>query len=112
MQKGVSVLPLQKIMYVTFICLIFSGCNQAFNTAGAQYLKLGLKKACFEEDPACVAAVNDQFDACHEKYEKKWDAYMNSSTSDEDELLKLYSEKMYSCIVDDNGNPYFLFEPE
>jgi len=37
---------------------------------------------------------------------------MNSSTSDQDELLKLYSENMYSCIVDDNGKAYFLFEPE
>ena len=37
---------------------------------------------------------------------------MNSGNSNEDELLKLYSEKIYSCIVDDNGNPYFLFDPE
>ena len=53
----------QRIIQVTLFCLILSGCNQAVNTAGVQYLKLGLKKACYEEDPACVAAVNDQFDA-------------------------------------------------
>ena len=105
-------LLLQRTLLAIFFTLILAGCDQLLNKAGAQYLKFSLKDACGEEDTACIAAVESQFDPCQEKYEKEWNAYMNSSTSTEDELLKIYSEKMYGCIVDEDGDPYFVFSLE
>jgi len=109
---GVSMLLLQRTLLVILFTLILAGCDQLLNKAGAQYLKLSLKDACGEEDAACISAVENQFDPCQEKYEKEWNTYINSSTSNEDELLKNYSEKMYGCIVDEDGDPYFVFDPE
>ena len=105
-------LLLQRTLLAIFFTLILAGCDQLLNKAGAQYLKFSLKDACGEEDTACIAAVENQFDSCQEKYEKEWNVYMNSSTSNEDELLKNYSDKMYGCIVDEDGDPYFVFDPE
>ena len=76
------------------------------------YLKISFKDSCGEEDIPCVAAVEGQFDSCRSKYEEDWNKYMNSSSSNEDELLEIYWEKMYGCIVDENGEPYFIFDPE
>jgi len=82
------------------------------NKAGAEFLKAALKANCGDEDAACIAAVNSQFDSCQSKYEKEWNDYMHSSISKEDELLEMYSLKMFGCIVDENGEPYFEYNPE
>jgi len=71
-----------------------------------------MKDVCGEEDPKCVAAVDAQFDPCHSRYEKDWAAYMNAGVDEEDELLAVYSKSMYACIVDADGEPYFVFDPE
>lgn len=96
---------------VFFVSILLVSCDQALNKAGSLYLKKSLKDTC-GEDPACVAAVEKQFGPCHSKYEADWNKYMNSSSAKEDELLKIYSEKLYSCIVDENGEPYFEYNPQ
>lgn len=104
--------------YIYKFCLIFFlmvsmlGCNKLVNKAGAEYLKFSLKGTCGEEDTACINAVETQFDSCHKKYEKDWENYMNSSISEEDQLLAVYSTNMYGCIVDEDGEPYFYFDPD
>ena len=101
-----------KFTNVLFFSMFLASCDQVLNKAGSEYLKVILKDTCGEDDVACVAAVDGQFDVCHRKYEAGWNKYMNSYSSNEDELLKIYSEKMYGCIVDENGAPYFVFDPE
>lgn len=75
-------------------------------------MKLTLKYICKDDDGACVAAVDQQFDSCHAKYKKYWDAALSSSAEDEDELMEAYNSRVTLCIVDDNGNPHFTFELE
>lgn len=101
-----------RIAMLLTIALILGGCDKILNKAGAQYLKVSMKDICGDDDPACVAAVDEQFDSCHEKYEEDWTRYMDSSVEKEDDLLRIYSEKLYGCIVDEDGSPYFFFDPE
>ena len=79
------------------------------NDAAAVFVKTGLIEACGKKDKACITAVNTQFDACQKKYKKEWHAYMNAGLfEDDDKLLDIYTRRMYSCIVNDKGQPYFL----
>ena len=102
----------KKTGLVFLLPMFLASCDQALNKVGAEYLKMSLKDACGDEDPDCIAAVDDQFDACHAKYEKDWNNYMNSSSSKEDELLEIYSKGLFACIVDPDGDSYFVFDPE
>ena len=101
-----------KLFLPFLIFALLVGCDQALNKAGTVYLKLSLEEACGETDTECIAAVKSQFDSCHKKYKADWDNYMNSSISKEDELLEVYSIGIYGCIVDENGEPYFIYDPE
>ena len=101
-----------RIICAMFFVIMLSGCDNAINYAGAQYLKISLKEVCGEEDRECIAAVDKQFDPCHDKFKADWAAYMKASASKEDEYLVCYSENMYGCIVDKDGIPYFVFDPE
>ncbi|HEO65589.1 MAG TPA: hypothetical protein ENI73_06930 [Spirochaetes bacterium] len=103
---------LQNLGLLIFLTTCFTGCDQLVNKIATTYLKSSLKDTCGEDDPACIAAVEKQFDTCHKRSEKEWDSYINSSSSNEDKLLEIYSEKMYSCIVNDKGEPYFYYNPE
>jgi len=94
------------------VCLLgLAGCNEVINRASAEYLKYSLREVCGEDDPACIAAVDAQFDDCHDKSRGEWNAYMNSSLTDQDALLEAYSLKIYACIVDENGEPWFVYDP-
>lgn len=101
-----------KIIIAMFFVVFLSGCDNAINYAGSRYLKMSLKDVCGEEDKECIAAVDEQFDPCHDKYKADWDAYMEASESEEDVHLERYSTSMYGCIVDKDGSPYFVFDPE
>ena len=103
---------LNKITIFVLLLMLLTSCDQIVNKVGSEYLKISLKDTCGKDHPACVAAVDEQFDSCHSKYEHDWNNYINSSLSKEDALLKIYSENMYGCIVDENGAPYFVFDPE
>lgn len=72
-------------------------------------MKTGLIEACGKQDKACIAAVKAQFDVCHKEYNKEWHAYMNAGLFvDDDKLLEIYTGKIYSCVVDADGDPYFV----
>ncbi|GAA6142430.1 hypothetical protein [Hydrogenophaga sp. 5NK40-0174] len=86
--------------------LTLAGCDMLADKAATEMLKVSLKAVCGEEDKACIAAVEAQFDACQEKYKAEWDAYVDAE-GDDDALLDEYSDKITACIVDDNGDPYF-----
>lgn len=75
-------------------------------------MKLTLKYVCKDDDEACVAAVDQQFDSCHAKYKKYWDDALNSNSSNEDELMEKYNSRVTTCIVDKDGNPYFSFDSQ
>jgi len=93
-------------------CLLcLAACSEVIDRASAEYLKYSLREVCGDDDPACIAAVNAQFDACHEKFRAQWSAYMNSTFAEEDALLEDYSRRMYACIVDENGEPWFVYDP-
>lgn len=103
---------ISNIAMVLLVPTFLAGCDQALNKVGAEYLKISLKDTCGDEDPDCIAAVDTQFDSCHSKYEQDWNNYMNSSSSKEDELLEIYSKGLFACIVDQDGDSYFVFDPE
>ena len=103
---------LVRLVFLILLALPLSGCDQWLNRASAEFVKIGLKEVCGEEDKECLAAVEAQFDSCHKKYEKEWEAYMEASTAKEDEFLEIYLKGVYACIVDEDGQPYFEYDPE
>ena len=98
-----------KITLLLFLAVPLAGCDQLADKIVKEYLKSELRDVCGEDDPECIASVDNQFDACQDRYEKEWGEYMNSVPSKEEGLMEVYSKKMYSCIVDDNGEPYFFY---
>ena len=75
-------------------------------------LKSSMIDSCGQDDPQCVKDVEEQFGPCHEKYRSHWDNYMAAPPETEDKYLKLYSESLYACVVDPQGIPYFVYNPE
>ena len=75
-----------------------------FDWVAARGVKSSLSDAC-EEDPACLKDLDDQFDACLEKSD--FLKYMNAPTSEEDKYLDSTFDYIMSCIVDENGEPWF-----
>lgn len=102
------------IRFISVLCLsiVLTGCDSAIEKVMAKYLKMSLKDTCGKQDPACVAAVDSQFDACHAKYEGDWRALLNSTDSEEASFQAVYSTNLYGCIVDKEGKPYFFHNPE
>jgi hypothetical protein len=107
----VEMCKLHKMKLLLTIVIVASGCGQALNRAGAEYLKISLKDTCGKEDKACIAAVDKQFDSCHRLYKENWDKYMDSSSQKDGQLMEVYSIKMYACIVDEKSEPYFNYNP-
>lgn len=66
-------------------------------------LEFSLVDLCGEEDQECIAAVKTQIDGCLE--ESDWRRYLAAEDNIEEE--NRFAKKFYSCITDDNGNPYF-----
>lgn len=67
---------------------------------------------CGEEDKACLAAVDEQYEPCETKYVKEWTEYVNAGASKEDALLDSYMAKLFSCVVDKDGDSYFSYNPD
>lgn len=86
--------------------LALAGCDMLADKAAVEMLKASLKTVCGDDDKACIAAVDSQFDACHEKYSADWKAFVDAEGEDE-ALLDAYNQKITNCIVDENGAPYF-----
>lgn len=89
-----------------------AGCDRIFNFISDKAMKAQMIEICGEEDVGCIQAVESQFDQCAGQYEEDNQAYMEAPTSREDELLDIYLNNLYGCIVDDEGNPYFEYSPQ
>ncbi len=66
-------------------------------------LELSLLDLCGEEDKQCIAAVKSQISGCMEK--SNWRKYLQDQ--DNEEELNRFTSEFYSCIVDEEGYPYF-----
>ncbi len=74
-------------------------------------LKASFLEICKDHDSdACITAVNTQFDACFKRHEKGWDQFMKSDNTDSDDLANNFAQKMNACIVDEDGEPFFLYD--
>lgn len=87
------------------ISLLLMACSQGEieELAFRKTLEYSLVDLCGEEDKACIAAVESQLKGCMEK--SNWQQYLNND--DDEEELKRFSRALYSCIVDEEGKPYF-----
>lgn len=101
----------QKLSTLTLSVLFLMGCDGLIDTGIDEYFLRSLKDICGNKDKACISAVEQQFDSCRERYKREWESYMNSSIKEEDKILEIYSNKLYLCIIDENGDPYFYFDP-
>lgn len=101
---------MRKLQYFLILLLpLLASCDSMLNDAAAGFVKAGLIEACGKEDKVCIKAVKTQFEPCQKKYRKEWHAYMNAGLfEDDDKLLEIYTSHVYSCIVDADGDPYFV----
>lgn len=87
-----------------------TGCDQwdPEELAFRKTMEYNLVEACGDDDQACVDAVKSQLKGCMEKSD--WKGFVNDSDN-EAEKQRFVSE-FYSCVVDEDGNPYFVFSEE
>ena len=86
-----------------------AGCDRIAQKATGEIFKIEMVEICGEEDKGCLAAVDEQYGACETKYGNEWSAYMNARSSKE--LLDDYMSKLFTCVVDVDGDPYFEYNP-
>ena len=89
---------------ILLMALMLSGCSSLVATVSVKYTLLDI---CGTEDEMCISIVEKQFEPCQKKYRNEWEKYMNASLFNDEESLDDYINKMISCIVDEDGNPYF-----
>lgn len=94
------------------VMTVIAGCDAVVQKATGQYMKMKMIEICGEDDKACVAAVNAQYDSCESKYKNEWSAYMKASSSEEDTILDDYMAKLLTCVVDKDGNSYFEYNTD
>ncbi|MBU6950108.1 hypothetical protein [Hahella sp. HN01] len=105
--------PQYKAAATFLTTLLLTGCDSLIGLAGEKLQKTHLIDTCGEDDPACISAVEAQFDACHTKHKEHWNAFMKATNEKEEDLhLERYSQGLYDCIVDENGDPYFYYDPD
>ena len=94
-----------------FLCLIAAvGCDEVTQKVTGKFIKSQMIGVCGEADKECIAAVEEQYDACEARYKNEWSAYMDARSSEEDELLDDYMSKLFACVVDENDEPYFEYD--
>lgn len=99
------------ILLVMFVMAV-AGCDKAMQKITGVYIKSSMTDLCGEEDEDCIVAVDEQYGSCETKYESEWSAYMNAGSSVEDDLLDEYMSKLYTCVVDKDGDTYFEYDLE
>ncbi|WNO07770.1 hypothetical protein [Teredinibacter sp. KSP-S5-2] len=94
-----------KAFYVVFFSLLLISCSegQIEEFVFRKTLEISLVDLCGEEDKGCVEAVKSQVGNCMET--SNWRMYMENEDN-QDEFNRFIKE-FYSCIVDEDGNPYF-----
>lgn len=102
---------ISRAVLLVAIATAVAGCQSMAQKTSGHFLKKRMIEICGKEDEACLAAVDEQYDACEKKYAKEWSAYMNASPAKEDALLDRYLSRMFSCVVDKRGRSYFAYNP-
>ena len=94
-----------KTIFLLLLFALIAGCSEAQieEFAFRKTLEYDLVNLC-EDEEVCIAAVKSQIKGCMEKSE--WRRYLDDQ--DNEEALKRFSTDFYACIVDDEGNPYFV----
>lgn len=89
--------------------LFLFGCSEdaVERFAFEKTLKFGLTKNC-DKDKECVVAVEKQLPSCIEKGDYK--AVLRASGEKEAAEQERFSRFLFSCIVDNDGNPYFVYK--
>ena len=89
--------------------LFLFGCSEdaVERFAFEKTLKFGLTKNC-DKDKECVVAVEKQLPSCIEKGDYK--AVLRASGEKEAVEQERFSQFLFSCIVDNDGNPYFVYK--
>lgn len=94
------------------IATAVSGCENVVQKATGYFLKQKMIEICGEDDKPCLAAVAEQYDACETKYADEWTAYIHAGPAKEDALLDAYMARLFSCVVDKDGDAYFSYKPD
>ena len=90
-------------------CLFLLGCSEdaVERFAFEKTLKFGLTKNC-DKDKECVTAVEEQLPSCIDKGDYK--AVLRAKGEQEAVEHERFSRFLFSCIVDNDGNPYFVYK--
>ncbi len=91
------------------IVLSSAGCSQEATERFAfeQTLKYQLTETC-GEDAECVTALEEQLSGCIDKSDYK--TLLNASEENKDAEVERFSKLLYACLVDENGDPLFVYE--
>lgn len=95
-----------KRLAVVLLSLPLLACSEASveEFAFRKTLEHNLLELCGEDDKECTAAVEAQLKGCMEK--SNWRKYVESQ--DDPAELERFTGEFYACIVDSEGNPYFV----
>jgi len=96
-------------LIILLTSLFVFGCSEeaAERFAFEKTLKYGLTKNC-DKDKECVAAVDEQLPTCIEKGDYK--AVLRAKSEQEAVEHERFSRFLFSCIVDKDGYPFFVYE--
>ncbi|MBO9492359.1 hypothetical protein J7384_18500 [Endozoicomonas sp. G2_1] len=94
-----------RVFLIFFLSIFLWSCSEAQveEFAFRKTLEFSLVDLCGEEDKECIAAVKSQISGCME--ESNWRKYLENQ--DDPEEVNRFVNEFYSCITDDEGNPYF-----
>lgn len=95
-----------KLIGAVIVLMLLGGCSgdALEEFAFRKTLEHKLIELCGEDSQECVAAVEAQTQGCMEKSD--WRKFVASQ--DDAEELKRFTTEFYTCIVDDDGKPYFV----
>ena len=95
----------KKLTGILVISLFLPGCGDKLEEfTFRKTIEHELIDLCGKKDPKCIKAVKTQAKGCMEK--SNWRKYLNNRN---DKLeLKRFTKEFYACIVDSEGNPYFV----
>jgi hypothetical protein len=90
-------------------CLFLFGCSEdaVERFAFEKTLKYGLTENC-DKDKACIAAVEEQLPSCIEKGD--YQSLLRATGEQEAIQSERFSRFLFSCIVDKDGDPIFVYE--
>lgn len=103
---------ISRAILIAVLATALTGCESVMQKATGYFLKERMIEICGQDDKACLAAVDAQYDACEKKYQKEWSAYLHAGPEKEDALMEVYLSRLFSCVVDQDGVAYFAYKPD